>query len=371
MSVDLASGAVPALLPFFVSERGMTYTEIAGIVFAAAFLQSLLQPVFGYAADRISKHWLMGFGIILSGVMFAASGFLESYWSIFLAISIMGVGASMFHPEAARLVNLISGERKGEGMAIFSVGGNAGFGVGPILAVAALSIFGMKGIAVFGILGLTMGLATIILVPRIVKLAGRKVFTAKKNTARAGASNDWAAFKKLTIVLMGRSIIFQGTLAFLPLYCIYHLAVSNEMGSALLSVYAVIGIFMTMLGGKLADGFDLVSVLRACSLCYVPALLLIIFAPKFLLVALLILPLAFATHGSYSPFVVLGQAYLSKSVGFASGMTLGLSTSFGGVIAPVLGIFADSHGISAAMYLLVLIGLVVTGAAFLLPRPRS
>lgn len=375
MSVDLTSGALPAILPFLVTERGMTYTQVAGLIFASAFLSSLLQPVFGYLADRVTRHWFMGAGIAISGLAMSTIGFFEEYWSIFVAISIMGVGSSMFHPEAARLVNLISGEHRGEGMAIFSVGGNAGFGVGPILAVAMLSLFGLKGVTIFAIIGLGMGFATALLVPKIVKISEHKVglkTTIKKSTSsRPNAINDWPAFMRLTIILIGRSTIFSGIMTFLPLYCIYNLSISNETGSSLLSVYAVIGIFMTMLGGRLADRFDLISVIRVCTLCYVPALMLIIVAPKLSFVIALILPIAFATHGSYSPFVVLGQTYLAKSIGFASGVTLGLSTSLGGVISPLLGYFADSYGIEMAMYILVAIGFICTMSSFILPHPKK
>ena len=158
-------------------------------------------------------------------------------------------------------------------------------------------------------------------------------------------------------------------MTFLPLYCISNLNVSNEVGSSLLSIYAMIGIFMTMLGGRLADKFDLVSMIRVCTIFYVPSIALIIIAPKIFLVVALMLPVAFATHGSYSPFVVLGQTYLAKNIGFASGVTLGLSTGLGGVVSPLLGHFADSFGIEFAMYILVAIGLLCTISSFFLPRP--
>lgn len=371
LSVDLAGSALPAILPFLVEFRGMNYTEVAGLVFAFAFISSLLQPVFGYLADKVSNHAFMGLGIIFSGVSFASTGFTESYWTAFFAVSISGIGSAMFHPEAARFVNLISADHKGEGLSIFSVGGNAGFGIGPMLAVAVLSLFGLHGLAVFGVTGLSMGLATIILVPRIAKSIKSKTSTAKKVSQVAGAKNNWSAFRKLTVVLMGRSIVLQGIMAFLPLYAIYHLSIPHESGSLLLSIYSIVGILMTILGGKLADNFNLVSVLKICSLFYLPTVLLMTFAPSYIFLAVLTLPLAFATHASYSPFVVLGQIYLAKNLGFASGVTLGLSTGFGGMVAPLLGMFADNFGLETSLYLLAAVGLATTIGALVLPKPES
>ena len=127
---------------------------------------------------------------------------------------------------------------------------------------------------------------------------------------------------------------------------------------------------MTLVGGWMADHAGMVSTARRTTFVLVPMLALLTFAPSMFAVYALLLPLCFATHGVYSPMVVLGQAYLAKSIGFASGVTLGLSTSFGGMISPLMGMLADREGISAVMYLLMGIGAICTFGAFLLPQPK-
>ena len=154
------------------TERGLSYTQVAGLMFASAFLCSLLQPVFGRLADQVRNHWFMGAGIALAGLALSTVAFLDDYWSIFVAVAIMGVGSSMFHPEAARLVNLLSSHHRGEGMAIFSVGGNAGFAVGPLLAVSMLMLFGLHGLLIFAVLGVGMGAATLMNLPKIIQSIG-------------------------------------------------------------------------------------------------------------------------------------------------------------------------------------------------------
>lgn len=371
MSVDLAMGALPAILPFLISKYGMSYTQVAGLMFGATFLSSFLQPFFGYMADKVSKHWFIGAGILLSSFSFSIVGLTDDYTTIFIAVMIMGMGSSIFHPEGAKIINLISGENKGSGMAIFSIGGNAGFGIGPILAIGLITLFDLKGIVLFSCIGLLIGLPAIYLIPKLMTSISRTKSSINKQIKNnTSAKNDWRAFSKLTIVLMCRSIIFYGFTAFLPLFCISKLNISNETAGMLLSIYAIVGVCMTMLGGRLADKFELVNVIKICSLFYVPSILLIIFAPNFWWTAFLILPLAFATHSSYSPFVLLGQTYLSKNIGLASGFTLGLSTSFGGIFSPLIGRCADNFGIEFAMYILVAVGFLCTIGAFLLPRTR-
>lgn len=374
---DISSGALPAILPFFVSNYGMDYTAIAGLMFASSFLSSFIQPVFGWLADRSSKLWFMGFGVMVTGLSLSLTGFLTSYWAIFAAVTCMGIGSAIFHPEAARLVNAISGHQRGSAMSIFSVGGNGGFGFGPLLAVAVISIFGMRGTALFGLIGLAMGLALFWLVPQIKKAAEASMPPEELSSASGAVNvqpageNDWPAFLRLTLVIVFRSVAFCGLSSFLPMFCVQALGTSNAMGSTTLSVLSMAGIFTTLLGGWLADRWGYVTVLRRGSWLLVPLLALVIFAGDIRVIYALLLPMSVAMHGPYSSFVVLGQSYLAKSIGFASGVTLGLSFSVGGIVVPSLGWFADSYGIQSVMVLLVVVALLSALATLLLPQPKA
>src|SRR5665647_1132970 len=115
MFTDLNQGALPAILPFLILEQGLSYTAAAGLIFAANFASSIVQPVFGYLADRISKPWLMPIGIFLAGLGMAFTGLTANYWLLFAAVTVSGIGVAAFHPEGARMSNRISGEKKGTG----------------------------------------------------------------------------------------------------------------------------------------------------------------------------------------------------------------------------------------------------------------
>ena len=374
MCNDINSGALPAVLPFFVMYYGMDYKSIGGLMFASCFLASVIQPLFGYLADKGSRQWFMGFGVLVTGLSFSITGFLENYWAIFAAVTIMGIGSSIFHPEAARMVNSLSGKQRGSAMSIFSVGGNGGFGLGPLAAVAVITAFGMKGTALFGIVALVMGSALFILVPRIKRSAEaiqEEASASQPETARPEAKNDWHAFSRLTLVIVFRSIAFCGISSFLPLYCIQVLNSSAAVGSTTLSVLSIAGIVTTLIGGHLADRWGYVTVLRRGCVLLVPLLAAIVFVPNIWVVYAMLLPMSLAMQGPYSSFVVLGQSYLARSVGFASGVTLGLSFSVGGIVVPSLGWYADIHGITAVMTLLVLLSAVCAFCTFLLPKLRE
>ncbi len=373
---DISSGALPAVLPFFVLNYGMDYTSMAGLIFASSFLSSIIQPLFGFFADKSSRLWFMSLGVFLTGTSLAMTGFVENYWLIFAAVTMMGVGSSVFHPEAASMVNHIAGKKKGAAMSIFSVGGNAGFGLGPILVVFLLTSFGMKGLAFFGVTGVVMGAAAFFLVPMIKKSAEKELALAEKLDKAQGAarekaagSNDWGAFGKLTALITFRAIVFTSLSSFLPLYCIQVLGASQGVGTATLSILSLSGILTTLIGGYFADRWGYIKVLRCATTMLVPFLLLGFFGGNMYWVYVMLLPISLCLYSTYSPFVVLGQTYLAKNIGFASGVTLGLSFSVGGVTAPFLGRYADTFGLESVMLLVVGAAVLCAAASYLLPRP--
>ena len=136
-SIDWAQGAIPALLPYFIDTCHLSYQDAGTLVFANILLSSIIQPIFGYYADRVSRPWFAPLGTIISGVSIAAIPFVTSYWVLFFLSMISGLGSAIYHPEAARMVNGLAGEHKGKALGTFSVGGNAGFAVGPMSRASA------------------------------------------------------------------------------------------------------------------------------------------------------------------------------------------------------------------------------------------
>ncbi|MDO4203791.1 MAG: MFS transporter [Selenomonadaceae bacterium] len=369
---DLGPGALPAALPFLATAYNLAYTDVAGLMFASSFLSSFIQPIFGHIADRTEKGFLIGSGVLVSLVSFALLGSFSDYGLLFAAITAMGIGSAAFHPEAVRLVNVLSASRPGAGVSIFSVGGNAGFGIGPLLAVFFISTWGLSGLQFFGALGLLMGIGLLFIVPKL-KASAQKLLVEKQDIAgkSGGLTNDWSSFCRLTVVIMLRSVVICGLSGFLPLFCIRELGATTAAGSSTLSAFAAIGIFTTLVGGRLADRIGYAHVLRYGCLAMVPILAAIVWGHQLMLVYALLLPLSCAIHGVYSSFVVLGQSYLARSIGFASGITMGLAFSVGGIVLPAIGWFADEYGLLRAMELLVLISAACAAASLLLREPKK
>lgn len=372
LSVDFAPGALPAILPFLVLYNGLSYTEVAGLMFASSCLSSIVQPVFGYWADKSSKQWFMAFGIAMSGIGLGISGLFSNYWFIFAAITLMGVGSSIFHPVAARTVNRISAQNKATGIGIFSVGGNIGFGVAPMIAAAALSFWGTSGTVLFLVFGLLTSALMIWAIPKMMSSDSQQASAGSVKKVRdSDGTNDWHAFARLSLVILFRSVTQTSVLAFLPLFCIYRFGITEEFSGVLLSTLCLSGAVMTVLGGWLTDR---VGLIRACKLGYLlmaPAFALVLIVPSVWWIFPILVLISFTLNGTYAAFVVLGQSYLAKNVGLASGVTMGLSASLGGIFTPILGLVADSYGITTVMVTLVVIGALCAVSAFLLPEPKK
>src|SRR5947209_20564404 len=60
---DVNQGAVPALLPFLITERHLSYAAAAGLVLAATVSSSIVQPFFGQYSDRHPLPWLIPAGV--------------------------------------------------------------------------------------------------------------------------------------------------------------------------------------------------------------------------------------------------------------------------------------------------------------------
>ncbi len=362
---DINQGALSAVLPFLIAAHGYSYATAASLVMISNLVGSAVQPLIGYLSDKRSTTWAIPAGVLMAGSGIALTGFTSSFFGLCIAVVISGTGVSLFHPQAVKLVNYASdADNKARSIGIFSFGGSLGFSLGPMLVSTAILAVGMHGTAVFLALALVSSTIFFSQYKSMSELgAGRS--RAGSGGGAAGA-DDWRAFGRLCFVIFGRSIMMCGMNTFLALYWIHELGQTERAGSAALSVYYAMGAICTLLGGRLADRFGCRRMIRISLSFFIPAILLLVFTHNLYLAGLLLLPIVASLYFSYSPMVVLGQQYLPNHVGFASGVTLGLAISIGGIMAPVLGMVADRFSLSAAFCAMAALAVVPLTASFFL-----
>lgn len=246
-------------------------------------------------------------------------------------------------------------------MGLFTVGGNAGFAAGPILTTGLLMWLGLKG-------SILLLVPSLIMVPLLLSQFGARPATASPARESMPApetqgNDDWPPFLIMAVAIVFRSVVFFGLNTFIPLYFMGVFGNTKEQGSTALSLMLVAGALGTVAGGLMADRFSRIGLVRV-TLCLVPFLLLLAVICKSSPWAMAALAsLGFVLFMPFSVMVVLGQEYLPNRVGTASGVTIGLAGTVGGLATPLLGHIADVHGLHAALSSLI----VVAVAAAVLP----
>lgn len=380
-SVDLAQGTVPALLPFLIHSYGFSYTEASALLLASAVTSSLVQPIFGHLADRRALHWLLPAGVLIAGLGISLVGLAQTYWLTFALIAVAGFGAGIYHPEAARFANYVSGDRTASGMSLFAVGGNSGFALGPILITPLILIFGLAG-TVF--LFVPFVIFAVLLITHMRYLESFRPAgspggprspggpeAAPSGGGGGGGGENWFGFTLATLIASLRSGVYFGLQAFVPSYLVVTFALSEGEANVSLIFLLVCGAFGTLTGGLLADRVGLKPIAITCMAVLPPLIcLLLVTGPALSMVLMGVL--GFFTVGTFSVTVVLGQRYLPGRIGFASGFTLGASIGAGGIFAALLGPVADSAGIEVVLLILAALPVLAVACAILLPdyRPR-
>jgi MFS transporter, FSR family, fosmidomycin resistance protein len=361
LCVDLCQGAVPALLPFLAAERGYSYAALGALVLFSTIGSSIVQPLFGLLSDRFARPWLMPTGLALAGTGIAFAGPAPTYGLTALAVAVSGLGVAAFHPEGAKFAGLASHERRGRGMSLFSVGGNAGFALGPLLTTPLVLVFGLPGTLALVLFPLAAAALTTRELGRL-----RVLEQAQAPALAAAGEDDWGAFGRLGGLIALRSGVYFGLQAFVPAYFVAELSSSEATGNAALTIMLGAGAIGTLVGGGLVDRWGARTVLVGTQVLLLP--LLAILPLTGAVPATIVLGLVgFVTIASFSVTIVLGQAYLPSRVGLASGITLGLAIGLGGVAATALGLVADAAGLPAVLWTIALLPLPAAALALSLP----
>jgi MFS transporter, FSR family, fosmidomycin resistance protein len=365
--IDFCQGVVPALVPFLVSERHFSYTAAASLVFALSATSSVVQPLFGQLADRLELAWLLPASVLVAGLGLALGSQSPSFSTVLTAFGFSGLGVAAFHPEAARKAYLVSGERRTTGMSLFSVGGGLGFALAPALTTVVIISWGISGL--LALLAPAAIIAALLARP-IGQAPASPQYHAKGAEHREGR-DDWRAFGILSGATICRSIVFYGLNTFLALYFMNRWHQTAAQGNKALVVFLGTSIIGTLLGGWLADRVGRRAVIRSGFAGAVVFLSMFVQTQDRDWALALLIPLALFIFLPTSVLVVLGQEYLPRRVGMASGVTLGLAVSVGGMCAPFLGRLGDWKGLGYVLALLLTVLMVATIQAFFLPPVRS
>jgi len=368
---DLSQGALPVISLFLTDKMHLTYFQIGLVSLFFTLSSAFIQPFFGLWSDRRRATWLLPASCLLAGLGLSLTGLVPYFFLLLAVVFLSGVGVAGYHPEASKTAYYASGRHnRGISMAIFSLGGNLGIGLGPLIAYLFLNHAGLKSTAVLFVPGLIMAL---------LFLAARS-YIVKATASRRGEGTRPAPGPKArtpvgpVVLLIGyvtvRSWIQAGLIYYLPFYVTNLLGAGKSTASLTLTVYLIAGAVGTVAGGTVADRWGgkfglLVSMAGSlvCTVLYLetrgPAALAAIALSGAALIS------------TFSTTVVYGQRLMPDRVGLASGLMLGFGVGMGSTGVMLLGLVADRFGLLTTLWIIALFPLIGLPLAASLPIPEE
>jgi MFS transporter, FSR family, fosmidomycin resistance protein len=343
LGADLFQGAIPALVPFLVRDRGFTYADAGLIVLAGSLASSVTQPLAGLLGDRLRAPWLKPVGLALAAGGLAMATSASGFAAIAAALLVGGLGVAVFHPEAVRATRLAAGPNPGSALGVFAVGGNLGFAIGPALVAPLAAAFGLQAAGAAAL----VPLACALLLVGVRRRAGGD--RAAAAVATVAGRREWRVFSFASAAATARTGFMFGLMAFVPSWFAAELGSSVELGSAAVAAMLVAGAGGTYLGGRLGDAYGGTRVILVSLAVVVPLAALLPLSPAVPAIALLVL-IGLAMDANFYPLVIVAQDALPDRVGLASGVVIGLSVGIGAGCTSVLGAVADAGGVEAALW---------------------
>jgi MFS transporter, FSR family, fosmidomycin resistance protein len=361
---DFANGAVPALLPFLVDRFDLSYMLAGGVILSSALSSSVVQPLFGLWSDRRGGIWLLAGGVALAGVGVALASDAPSYPIVLALVFVSGLGVAAYHPEGSKFAAYVSGRRRASGMSAFSIGGNLGFALGPVVTTPLVVWFGLAGGVFLAIPCLAIAALLVATTPFLKSF----VPTSEARHATGAGQDDYRALVLLLGVIAFRSLAWFGLIAFVPLWEV-SLGHSKAHGNHLLSLMLLVGGVGTIIAGPAADRFGRRPVLLVSTAASGP-LILVFVTVGGALGALALAGVGICVIGTFGVTMVMSQEYLPRHIGTASGLSIGLSIGIGGIAAVGLGAIADAIDLRSALYVCAAAPVAGLVLASMLPSSR-
>lgn len=343
---DIYQGALPTILPFLKVKLSLSYTMTGVIMMAANFTSSIIQPLFGYLSDKKEKAFLLPIGCLFAGIGLSLLSIPDNYFLILVLVVVSGLGVASYHPEGYKTAHFFTGDKMATGMSVFSVGGNLGFALGPIISLSIITYLGFSFLPLmvsFSLIFISLLFYTWNSLTREKPVSASKVKSA--DGARKGAYVS--LFLIIGTVVM-RSWTQMGLMTYIPFYYIDFLKGEPIYAGKLVSALLLGGVVGTIVGSIVADRIGhkryLILSMALASLLF----------PLIFLAQGVMLFIALGTFGmvlisTFTVTIVMAQQLLPRNLGIASGLMVGFAIGTGGLGVTILGIIADHFGVDNAL----------------------
>lgn len=363
---DTLQSVISAVYPLFKEDLGLSFAQIGLITLVYQSAASVCQPLTGLFFDKWPSAWSLPTGMSFTLVGLLSLAFANTLPLVLCSVALVGIGSSVFHPEASRLTSLASGGKRGLAQSLFQVGGNLGGSLGPLLAAVFVAPYGRRHIALFTILAFT---AIMVMIPvghwyksfllRLRKAEGETLKTSVSRPLPMGKTVFSIAI--LLILIFSKYIYMASLNSYYTFYLIHKFGVSVQASQLYLFVFLIATAIGTLLGGPIGDRIGRKYVIWASILGAAPFTLIMPHVESLYLTTVLSFCVGLTLSSAFPAILVYAQELLPYKLGLISGLFFGFAFGVAGIASAVLGNMADRYGIEAVYNVcgyMPLIGLV-------------
>lgn len=344
---DMIQSIIPSIYPMVKDKFGFTFAQIGLITLVFQLTSSILQPVTGMYADRHPRPYALSVGMCFTLIGLLLLAFADNFVLILLAVSVVGLGSSVFHPTASRVAQMASGGRKSLAQSIFQVGGNGGSAIGPLLAAAIVLPFGQWAISWFALAALAAALIMLRLgkwyklrMQYIVNHPQRQPLLNTDISRRA----KYGALLILVLLIFSKYFYTACITSYFTFFLIEKFGMSVQASQLCLFVFLAAFAIGTVAGGLFGDRFGRKYVIWFSILGAAPFALVMPYCGLVLtLVCAFMAGLVIAS--AFSSIVVYATDLMPEKTGMISGVFFGLMFGLGGLGSAFFGWLADKTDI--------------------------
>jgi FSR family fosmidomycin resistance protein-like MFS transporter len=346
---DMMQSLIPASYPILKDAYALDFVQIGMITLTFQIAGAMLQPVIGLITDKHPAPYspVVGMMFTLSGLVCLA--FAHNYAMILASVALIGIGSSIFHPEATRMARYAAGGRQGLAQGIFQVGGQAGGALGPVAAALIIVPWGQPSLAWFAVSAL---LAMLMLTwigskQRAISAAFTALRASRKTThatVQHAPRTIAVSLFVLTFLMFTKNTYGESFRSFYTFYLIEKFGLSIPASQMMLFVFLLAAAVGVLIGGIVGDRIGRYRIIWFSILGPLPLTLILPYADLFgtgVLTVMINLIMASA----FASILIYAMDMLPDRIGLIGGLFYGLNFGLGGVAAALLGILADSYGV--------------------------
>ena len=364
---DALQSIIPAIYPVVKDTFSLSFAQIGLITLAFQLSASILQPFVGLYTDRKPQPYSLAIGMAFTLVGLIVLSRAPSFNVLIISVAMVGIGSSIFHPEASRMAHMASGGRRGMAQSIFQLGGNFGSSIGPLLAALIIVPYGQSNIIWFS----ALALLAIILLINIGGWYKRKIRIKAKRPGNDTVHVQVLPKKTivysvliLLVLIFSKYIYLTSMTTYYTFYVIHKFGVSVQDSQVYLFIFLFSIAAGTIIGGPLGDKFGRKYVIWGSILGVAPFSILLPYANLFWTVILTI-PIGVILASAFSAILVYAHELFPGKVGMVSGLFFGFAFGIAGIGSAVLGGIADRTSIEYVYQICSYMPLIGLFTAFL------